>query len=167
VQRGEIWLINLDPTIGAEIKKTRPAVIVNDDAIGILPLKVIVPITEWKERYGVAPWIVRLEPDTQNGLDKLSGADAFQVRSVAEQRFVKRLGTVSDALMNSIAKGSRYRTQPGTLDTPWLLFSFGTEEILHYFIRLLCQVAIPAGRSSVFFPLPSQTTTTTTTRKST
>ena len=38
MQRGEIWLINLDPTIGAEIKKTRPAVIVSDDAIGILPL---------------------------------------------------------------------------------------------------------------------------------
>jgi hypothetical protein len=35
--RGEVWLINLDPTVGAEIKKTRPAVIVNDDAVGILP----------------------------------------------------------------------------------------------------------------------------------
>jgi len=42
--RGEVWLINLDPTIGAEIKKTRPAVIVNDDGVGILPLKIIVPI---------------------------------------------------------------------------------------------------------------------------
>lgn len=37
MRRGEVWLINLDPTIGAEIKKTRPAVIVNDDAVGILP----------------------------------------------------------------------------------------------------------------------------------
>lgn len=43
MQRGEVWLINLDPTIGAEIMKTRPAVIVNDDSIGILPLRVIVP----------------------------------------------------------------------------------------------------------------------------
>jgi mRNA interferase MazF len=68
VQRGEIWLINLDPTIGAEIKKTRPAVIASHDAIGILPLKVIVPITEWKDRYAVAPWMVRLDPDGQNGL---------------------------------------------------------------------------------------------------
>jgi mRNA-degrading endonuclease toxin of MazEF toxin-antitoxin module len=33
MKRGEIWLINLDPTIGAEIRKTRPAVIVNDDAL--------------------------------------------------------------------------------------------------------------------------------------
>jgi mRNA interferase MazF len=47
MRRGEVWLINLDPTVGSEIKKTRPAVIVNDDAIGILPLRVIVPITAW------------------------------------------------------------------------------------------------------------------------
>jgi mRNA interferase MazF len=44
MRRGEIWLVSLDPTTGAEIRKTRPAVIVSDDAIGILPLKVIVPI---------------------------------------------------------------------------------------------------------------------------
>jgi mRNA interferase MazF len=53
MHRGDVWLINLDPTVGAEIKKTRPAVIVNDDAVGILPLRVIVPITEWKDRYAL------------------------------------------------------------------------------------------------------------------
>ncbi|HEY3304660.1 MAG TPA: type II toxin-antitoxin system PemK/MazF family toxin [Candidatus Binatia bacterium] len=94
----------MDPTIGAEIKKTRPAVIVSDDAIGILPLKVIVPITEWKERYAVAPWIVRLDPDGQNGLQKPSAADTFQVRSLAQERFVRRLGKLPDRVMDSIAK---------------------------------------------------------------
>jgi mRNA interferase MazF len=39
----------LDPTIGAEIKKTGPVVIVNDDAIGILPLEMIVHITDRRE----------------------------------------------------------------------------------------------------------------------
>ena len=87
VQRGEIWLINLDPTVGAEIKKTRPAVIVNDDAIALLPLKVIVPITGWKKRYAVAAWMVRLEPSDENGLTKTSAADTFQVRSVAQERW--------------------------------------------------------------------------------
>ena len=53
MRRGEIWLINLDPTIGAEIRKMHPAVIVNDDAVGILPLKVIAPVTDWKDRYAV------------------------------------------------------------------------------------------------------------------
>ncbi len=44
--RGEVWLLNLNPTIGAEIRKTRPVIVVNDDEIGVLPLKIIVPVTE-------------------------------------------------------------------------------------------------------------------------
>jgi len=55
MKQGEIWLINLDPTVGAVIKKTRPAIIVNDNALGKLPLKIIVPITDWKDRYEIAP----------------------------------------------------------------------------------------------------------------
>lgn len=102
--RGEVWLINLDPTIGAEIKKTRPAVIVNADAIGILPLKVIVPVTEWKDHYTQAPWMVHLEPDTTNGLIKSSAADAFQVRSVAQERFVRRLGMLPATTMQAISE---------------------------------------------------------------
>lgn len=51
MKQSEIWLINLDPTVGAEIKKRRPAIIVNDNALGKLPLKIIVPITDWKDRY--------------------------------------------------------------------------------------------------------------------
>jgi len=104
MHRGEVWLINLDPTVGAEIKKIRPAVVVNDDAVGLLPLKVIVPITEWKGRYGVAPWMVQIAPSSENGLDKLSAADAFQVRSLAQERFVRKLGSLSDSVMLAISK---------------------------------------------------------------
>ncbi len=60
MKQGEVWLRNLDPTIGAEIKKTRPAVIVNADSLGKLPLKIIVPITDWKDKYSVAPGWPRL-----------------------------------------------------------------------------------------------------------
>ena len=106
MRRGEVWLINLDPTVGSEITKTRPSVIVNDDSVGVLPLKVIVPITDWKDRYAVAPWMVRLEPDRTNNLEKLSAADTFQVRSVSQsqQRFVRRLGRLSAAAMQEIAQ---------------------------------------------------------------
>jgi mRNA interferase MazF len=97
--RGEVWLINLDPAIGAEIKKTRPAVIVNDDGVGILPLKVIVPITEWRDRYAVALWMVRPEPDSENGLGKLPEADTFQIRSISETRFVRQLAKLPEAAM--------------------------------------------------------------------
>ena len=104
MRRGEIWLINLDPTVGAEIKKTRPAVIVNHDAVGVLPLKVIVPITDWKEQFAVASWMVRLVPDEENHLEKISSADAFQVCSLSQQRFVKLIGTVSADDMQKIEK---------------------------------------------------------------
>ncbi len=93
--RGEIWRINLDPTIGAEIRKTRPVIIVSDDEIGILPLKVIVPIPDWKDRYNETVWMTKVEPNSENGLSKTSAADAFQVRSVSQERFVEKLGRVS------------------------------------------------------------------------
>lgn len=77
------------------MQKTRPAVIVNDDAVGLLPLKVIVPLTAWKEHYRQAPWLVRIEPHLENGLDKPSAADAFQVRSLSQERLVRRLGRLT------------------------------------------------------------------------
>ena len=46
MKQGEVWLINLDPTVGSEIKKTRPAIIVNDNALEKLPLKIILPLTD-------------------------------------------------------------------------------------------------------------------------
>lgn len=73
----------------------RPAVIINDDAIGVLPLRVIVPITGWKDQFQDAPWMVKLEPEPNNNLQKISVADCFQIRSVSTLRFVRRIGTVS------------------------------------------------------------------------
>src|SRR5688572_27104231 len=94
MKQSEIWLIDLDPTKGAEIQKTRPAIIINDDKLGKLPLKIIVPITDWKDRYGIAPWIVKIEPSIFNGLSKTSAADCFQIRSVSQERLIKKLGKV-------------------------------------------------------------------------
>ncbi len=99
MKRGEIWLINLDPTIGAEIRKTRPAVIVSSDALGILPLKVIVPITDWKNNYAAAAWMVKLDPNATNNLSKTSAADCFQVRSVSQLRMVRKIGEVEAVKM--------------------------------------------------------------------
>ena len=105
MNRSDIWLVNLDPTIGAEIRKTRPAIIVSSDQVGLLPLKVIVPLTDWKDRYTAAPWMVRLDPDAQNQLQKTSAADCFQVRSLSERRMVRKLGIVSDAIMRKMELG--------------------------------------------------------------
>jgi mRNA interferase MazF len=94
MRQGEIWLIDLNPTIGAEINKVRPAVIVNNNIIGRLPLKIIVPLTDWKDKYKAAIWMVEVIPDSQNNLQKPSSADCFQVRSLSERRFVKKVGEV-------------------------------------------------------------------------
>jgi mRNA interferase MazF len=105
MRQNEVWLINLDPTIGAEIKKTRPAIIVNDNSLGKLPLKIIVPITDWKDGYEIAPWMIKIQPNSKNGLTKDSTADCFQVRSVSQDRFVKRIGELSNSIMNEIRIG--------------------------------------------------------------
>lgn len=75
--RGEVWRIRFDPAEGDEIKKVRTAVVVSENAIGRLRVKIVVPITEWKPRYGTFPWFVYLAPTPANGLTKDSGADAF------------------------------------------------------------------------------------------
>jgi len=105
MKQNEIWLINLDPTIGAEIKKARPAIIVNDNLLGKLLFKIIVPLTDWKDRYEIAPWMIKIEPNSKNGLKMISAADCFQVSSLSQKRFVKKLETVSGIIMNEIRIG--------------------------------------------------------------
>ena len=94
MKQGEIWEVNINPTIGAEIKKTRPCIIVNDDAMGILPLKIIAPITEWKEHYRNFPWMVQIKPGRGNGLSKISSIDCFQLRSISVERMINKIGSV-------------------------------------------------------------------------
>lgn len=105
MRKGEVWLINLGPTVDAEIQKTRPAIVVNEDSIGILPLRVIVPVTEWKERYAIAPWMIRITPDPENGLEKPSSADTFQIRSVSQDRFVECIGKISSPTLTEVLGG--------------------------------------------------------------
>jgi len=81
IQRGEVWLINFDPTIGSEIKKTRPGLVISSDSVGILPLRLITP-------------------NKSNGLQKDSAIDMIQIRSLDHRRFIKKLGKVPAVLIN-------------------------------------------------------------------
>ena len=47
--RGEVWLVDFDPAVGAEIQKVRPALVISVDSVGRLPLRMIVPVTEQEE----------------------------------------------------------------------------------------------------------------------
>jgi mRNA interferase MazF len=105
MKQGEIWLIDLDPTVGAEMNKTRPAVIVNDDQLGRLPLKIIAPITDWKEHYSIAPWMIAINTSNQNGLTKKSSIDCFQIRSVSKNRLIKQIGFITFQEMLKVQEG--------------------------------------------------------------
>lgn len=101
--RGEVWQVNFNPTKGDEIAKIRPAIVVSSDAMGRLAIKTVVPVTTWKDWFANNLWMVRLEPDATNGLTNVSTADALQIRGVALERFVRRMGRVTSEVMDEIA----------------------------------------------------------------
>jgi len=102
-KRGEVWRINFDPTIGAEIKKVRPAIVISSDAIGILPIKLVAPITTWNTSFTGKLWLVSISPDGMNGLTQDSVVDTLQVRGVEVQRFIQKIGLVSSNMLEEIA----------------------------------------------------------------
>ena len=101
-KRGEIWLVTFDPTIGTEIKKTRPAVVVSSDGVGRLPIKLVAPVTDWKDRYTGNVWHIRIDPDPSNGLRKASAVDVLQLRGMDLRRVMQKLGDVSQDTMEEI-----------------------------------------------------------------
>ena len=105
MKRGEVWRINLDPTIGSEIKKSRPCVVVNRNSIGVLPLKIVVPITGWQEKYKKAKWLIPIKASSHTGLQKKSVADTFQVRSVSHISFIEKIGLLTEHEMKEIEQG--------------------------------------------------------------
>lgn len=95
-------MVDLEPTVGSEIKKTRPVVVVSSDAVGKLPIRLIAPITGWKDAFENNLWHIKINPDKTNGLGKASAVDVLQLRGVDTQRFAKRLGMVSASLIVDI-----------------------------------------------------------------
>jgi mRNA interferase MazF len=102
-QRGEVWMVQFDPSVGAEIRKVRPALVVSLNTVGRLPLRIVVPLTDWQSAFTQLPWFVYLPASPSNGLTKDSGADAFQVKSVSDSRFVRYLGMVTSTQLDDLA----------------------------------------------------------------
>ena len=71
-QRGEIWSVNFDPSVGDEIYKIRPAVVMNISANWNLKLHIVVPVTKWQERFKINNyfWMIELPKDTGNNLNQ-------------------------------------------------------------------------------------------------
>ena len=95
--RGQIWLVNFDPTIGAEIKKTRPALIISNDINNRFAQTVtVIPISDKGEK--VYPFEVHLRSKV-SGLSKESKLRCQQIRTIDRSRLLKSLGTVTDEEM--------------------------------------------------------------------
>lgn len=103
-KRGEIWLVNLDPTVGSEIKKKRPCAIIGIELPGRPHMTIAVPITGWRAQYSKCIWMINIKDDNASGLDKESAADASQLRAMSTKRFIHRVGKLSTSqLENTVA----------------------------------------------------------------
>ena len=101
VKRGDIWLVGLDPTIGHEIKKLRPAVIIqNDLGNKYSPITIVAPITSQniEKMYPIEVPLVK----RGSGLEKDSKVLLNQIRAIDKKRLTKKLGNVDYETMAKI-----------------------------------------------------------------
>jgi mRNA interferase MazF len=102
IRRGEIYLCSFDPTIGHEIKKTRPALVIqNDVGNRYSPLTIVAAITSTVSSVPY-PVEVIIEPTAANGLEVRSCVRLDQIRTVDRKRLVRRLGVVDHATMSKV-----------------------------------------------------------------
>ncbi|MBK7356625.1 type II toxin-antitoxin system PemK/MazF family toxin [Propionivibrio sp.] len=95
VLRGEVYWVNLDPTIGAEIKKTRPCLVVSpDDMNAVLPRVIVAPLTSKGQALGCRPEVVIGGKSGRLLLD--------QIRCIDKSRLAGKLGAVDAALWHDV-----------------------------------------------------------------
>jgi mRNA interferase MazF len=105
IKRGDVWLANLDPALGSEIRKTRPVVIVsnninnsNNNVVSVLPVT--------SNTIHIFSFEVLLPKGTAN-LPKDSKVKADQIRTLDKSRMVKSIGKLPDAFMQLIDNAMR------------------------------------------------------------
>jgi mRNA interferase MazF len=102
-KRGEVWFADFNPVTGSETGKARPCVVISEDALGRLPVRLVVPVTDWKPAFAGFVWMTPLDPTPGNGLHKESAADALQMRVASVERFQSRWGTLPADTLDAIA----------------------------------------------------------------
>jgi mRNA interferase MazF len=94
VKRGEIWLVNLDPTVGSEIQKTRPCVVISPPEMhDYLRTVIVAPMTTGSH---AAPFRIAIRHAGKTGLILLD-----QIRTIDKARLVKRSGAVSPGVLGA------------------------------------------------------------------
>jgi mRNA interferase MazF len=99
-RRGEIYLVSLDPTVGHEIRKTRPAVVIQNNVSNrYSPITIVAAISS---QFGDPPHPREIPIPPKSGLTKPWAVILNQIRSVDRKRLVKRLGAVDAATMRRV-----------------------------------------------------------------
>ena len=97
MNRGEIWLVNFDPTIGSEIKKTRPAIIISSQPFNRLRRTVVVMPLSSAHRRTEFPLLIAI---ASSGRPSVAVVD--QLKAAAKERFIRKLGTATTDEMEQI-----------------------------------------------------------------
>jgi len=104
-KRGEIWLVDLNPTKGQEIQKTRPVVVISSDIYQPIALRIVIPVTSWQEKFETRPFMVKISSTPENGLDRDSAGNVLQVRNVSTERFVCQIGRIENERLKELLAG--------------------------------------------------------------
>jgi mRNA interferase MazF len=96
--RGDVHLVQLDPTLGSAIKKTRPRVVISPDALNAhLRTAIVAPMTTGGKAY---PWRIRCRFQNRSGFVALD-----QLQTVDQERLVTRLGALAPDTMVDVLVG--------------------------------------------------------------
>lgn len=101
VRRGDIFWVNLNPTVGDEIAKTRPCLVIQNDLGNRHSKKTIIAPFLKVKNY---PFVVNVKPTPKNGLDKERGLDLSHIRSVSIQRINDKLGEIEPEYWSEICQ---------------------------------------------------------------
>ena len=99
----EIWIADLNPVRGSEQKGFRPVIILSGNMLNtLMPVVIICPLTTKIKEY---KGNIVLMPDSKNGLSEKSEAVIFQIRSVAKERMIKKIGQITQNQFIKLKQG--------------------------------------------------------------
>ena len=101
-RRGDIFLVSFDPTVGHEIKKTRPALVIQNDIGNRYSSLTIVAAITSKISTVLHPVEVIIQPSRSSGLEVLSAIRMDQISTLDKQRLIKRLGVSGASIMHQV-----------------------------------------------------------------
>jgi mRNA interferase MazF len=99
---GSIWLVSFDPSVGSEIRKTRPAIIISGTVFNQRRKVTVLPITSSDPDSRLLPVVVPVDPNTENGLTTNSYVVCIDPMTFDKQRLIRQLGILESVKIQQI-----------------------------------------------------------------